>query len=250
MEDKFCPSFTPDDGVFVATLVSREITYYFTTDVFIKRQPHHDEQGLDLYGNPVVNPYIENRLRNEAAALQFIRKHTSIPVPQVLGLWEEHGLVYLKTRMVHSGIELRSVDKARLPTAIDTVTAQLESEYLPQLRRLRRNFIGSADPAPPVVVPHRLWAWKDQRTWPRLTADTDAYCFVHTDPDRQNILVDPATFRIVCILDWETAGFFPPEWELPKWKVDERSLEKRQMDTEATKRELALFGADFANTEK
>ena len=79
-------------------------------------------------------------------------------MPKLLGLWEENGLLHLKTSLVPNGIELRNVEKALLPTALDKVTAQLESEILPQPRRLRRNFIGSANPALPVIVPHRLWA--------------------------------------------------------------------------------------------
>ncbi|OAA61298.1 Protein kinase-like domain protein [Niveomyces insectorum RCEF 264] len=245
LQDNFCPSFSPRDGPVVATRITRGISYYFTTSVFVKRQPHVDELGLDLYGQPVVIPYIADRLRNEAAALQFIRAYTSIPVPVFLSLWEENGLVHLKTGMVCHGIELRSVSKSLLPTAIERVTAQLESDILPQLQRLRRRFIGSANPLLPVVVPHLLWEWKDTRTWPQVTAETDEFVFVHTDLDRQNILVDPDTFHIVCILDWETAGFFPPAWELPKWKVEERSQEKYRMTMEAKKRQLAFFGTDF-----
>ncbi|CAK7219715.1 hypothetical protein SEUCBS140593_003988 [Sporothrix eucalyptigena] len=206
--------------------------------------------GLDLYGNPVVIPYIGNRLRNEAAALQFIGEHTSIPVPKFVGLWEENGLVHLKTSMVHGGVGLRSLHKVLLPAAIETVMAQLESEIIPQLQQLRRRSIGSANPALPVIVPHLLWTWKDTRTWPRVTADTDEFVFVHSDLDRQNILVDPSTFRIVSILDWETAGFFPPDWEVPKWKMEDRAPEKRQMEVEAKKRQLALFGPDFAEAEQ
>ncbi|CAK7235778.1 hypothetical protein SCUCBS95973_009383 [Sporothrix curviconia] len=78
----------------------------------------------------------------------------------------------------------------------------------------------------------------------RLTKDE--FVFVHSDLDRQNILVDPDTFQIVCILDWETAGFFPQEWELPKWKMEQRSREKSIMTKEAKKRQLAFFGAGFA----
>lgn len=245
MQDNFCPSLSPSDGPVMATRITGGVSYYFTTSVFIKRQPHADEMGLDLYGQPVVVPYIADRLRNEAAALQFIHEHTTIPVPAFLGLWEENGLVHLKTGMVSHGVELRSVDKSLLPTALERVTTQLESDIIPQLQKLRRRFIGSADSQLPVVVPHILWRWKDKRIWPQVTAETDEFVFVHTDLDRQNILVDPETFRIVCILDWETGGIFPPSWELPKWKVEGRSEEKYNIIMEAKKRQLALFGDKF-----
>lgn len=166
-------------------------------------------------------------------------------MPKFLDLWEENGLVHLKTGMVSCGIELRSVDKALLPTAIQKVTAQLESDILPQLQQLRRTSIGSGNPMLKVVVSYLLWDWKGTRVWPQVTAETEEYVFVHSDLDRQNILVDPDTFRIVCILDWETAGFFLPDWELPKWKMDGRTPEKRQMEIEAKKHQLAFFGDAF-----
>ncbi|KAG6273294.1 hypothetical protein E4U48_002896 [Claviceps purpurea] len=245
MIDRFRPSFTLTDGDEIATLVSRQISYYYTTKVFVKRQPHTDELGLDGYGNPAVNPYIADRLRNEAAVLRFVAKHTTIPVPEFLDLWEENGVVYLKTALVENGVELRNVDESLLSTAITSVTAQLESDVLPQLRRLRRNFMGSPNPELPVIPPHRFWRAKEKRVWPSMTKDTDDYVLCHTDLDRQNILVDPNTFKIVSILDWETAGFFPQEWELPLWTVN-GPQEKYRMSREAHRREIASF--DISDT--
>ncbi|CAK7264451.1 hypothetical protein SEPCBS57363_001083 [Sporothrix epigloea] len=203
--------------------------------------------GLDIYGEPVVIPYIADRIRNEAAALRFISEHTTIPVPKLLGLWEENGLVHLKTEMVHGAVELANVEESRLPAAIQSVTEQLEADILPQLRQLRRNFIGSADPKLPVTVPHNLWRFKDNPIWPQVTAEKDDFVFVHTDLGRQNILVDPDTFRIVSIIDWETAGFFPKDWELAKWKVNSRAPEELLLMSEAKAHQLLLFGADFAD---
>ncbi|KAG6114796.1 hypothetical protein E4U14_001216 [Claviceps sp. LM454 group G7] len=91
--------------------LSEQISYYYTTKVFVKRQPHADELGLDGYGNPAVIPYIADRLRNEAAVLQFVAKHTTIPVPEFLDLWEENGLVHLKTALVENAVEARAATR-------------------------------------------------------------------------------------------------------------------------------------------
>lgn len=238
--DRFRPSFTPADGADIAKIISRSISYYYTTKVFVKRQPHKDELGMDIYGNPAINPYIADRLRNEAAALQFIAKHTTIPVPEFLHLWEDNGLVYLKTALVENAVELKHIDESLLPMAVMSVTAQLESDILPQLRRLRRNFMGSPNPELPVIPPRRLWDWKGKRGWPSMAKDTDEYVFCHTDLDRQNILVDPDTFKIVSILDWETAGFFPQEWEILYLTANDPQ-EKYQMSLEAQRREITFF---------
>ncbi|KAJ4306600.1 hypothetical protein N0V88_001405 [Collariella sp. IMI 366227] len=86
-----------------------------------------------------------------ADALQFVAENTTIPVPKPLPLWEEedNGLVYFKTGLVQTGVELPSLSPSTLPAVADAVTAQLESDILPQLRRLRRNAMASVDPALP-----------------------------------------------------------------------------------------------------
>ncbi|KAG6286732.1 hypothetical protein E4U46_004604 [Claviceps purpurea] len=101
-----------------------------------------------------------------------------------------------------------------------SVTVQPESDILPQLRRLRRNFMGRPNTELPVIPPHRHWDHKGKRVWPSMTKETDEYVLCHTALGRQNILVDPNTFKIVSILDWETAGFSSQEWELPLWTVN------------------------------
>ncbi|KAG5952444.1 hypothetical protein E4U57_006120, partial [Claviceps arundinis] len=53
MVDRFRPSFTLADGDEIASISVRQISYYYTTKVFVKRQPHIDELGLDVYGNPM-----------------------------------------------------------------------------------------------------------------------------------------------------------------------------------------------------
>ncbi|KAG6091009.1 hypothetical protein E4U14_001344 [Claviceps sp. LM454 group G7] len=130
--------------------------------------------------------------------------------------------------------------------ALMSVTAQLESDILPQLRRLRRNFMGSPNPELPVIPPRRFWNFKGTRVWPSMTKDTDEYVLCHTDLDRQNILVDPNTFKIVSILDWETAGFFPQEWELPLWTV--QGQEQYRMSEEAHRREMTSDSFDLSGT--
>ncbi|CAK7266802.1 hypothetical protein SEPCBS57363_002277 [Sporothrix epigloea] len=130
--------------------------------------------------------------------------------------------------------------------AIQNVTAQMESDILPQLRRLRRKFIGSADPDLPVTVPSFLWRWRDTRVWPRIESKEDDFVFEHNELDQRNILVDPETFRIVSIIDWEAAGFFPEDWELLKWKSKEVSGDRFRLEDEASRRQLIFLGPEFS----
>ncbi|EGX92308.1 Protein kinase-like domain [Cordyceps militaris CM01] len=222
--DKFPPTLTASDGRLISKLITSTISYYVTERVMIKRQPHPSELGMDIYGNPVVNPYIADRLRNEAAVLRYLRATTTLPVPEVLDLQEANGLVYLKTSWIEGAIELARVPAERMEAAVTIVSSQLESEILPQLRKLRSHRMGSPDADLPIIPPERFWEWKENRQWPAIAGD---YVFCHIDLDRQNILVDPDTYKIVAIIDWETAGFFPLEWELPFWK---QSTKKEKFD--------------------
>ncbi|OAA34195.1 Protein kinase-like domain protein [Metarhizium rileyi] len=219
LTDNFPPTLTASDGGLISKLITSTISYYVTESVLIKRQPHPSELGKDIHGHPVINPYIAERLRNEAAVLQYLRATTTIPVPEILDLQTANGLVYLKMSWVKGAIELGRVPAQRIEAAVTAVSSQLESEILPQLRNLRSDRMGSPDADLPIIPPERFWEWKENRRWPAIAGD---YAFCHLDLDRQNILVNPDTYKIVAIVDWEMAGFFPPEWELPFWKQGTR----------------------------
>ena len=105
-----------------------------------------------------------------------------------------------------TAFELKHVDSSLLPSAIESVTTQLEEEILPESCYLRRSLLGSPDPTLPVVPPRRLWTWKESRVWPLVKKDTAEYVFCHTDRDRQNILVDPVTFKILKIFGKFSTG--------------------------------------------
>lgn len=235
--DNFPPTLSASDGSIRSQYIGRSISYYVTESAMIKRQPHSTELGNDIYGNPAVNPYIADRLRNEAAVLRFLRANTTIPVPEVLDLQTLDGLVSLKTAWVDGAVELCDIPASRIDAAVAAVTAQLEAEVLPQLRNLRSRRMGGPDTDMPIIPPHRFWKAKDTRVWPSVEGD---YSFCHTDLDRQNILVHPQTYKIMAIIDWETAGFFPPEWELPLWKQDSRE-EKSSLISCAQKRDKGFF---------
>lgn len=42
--------------------------------------------------------------------------------------------------------------------------------------------------------------------------------FCHNDLSMNNVIVDPKTLKIKAIVDWEYAGFFLPEFELPFYR--------------------------------
>ncbi|KHN94411.1 Protein kinase-like domain protein [Metarhizium album ARSEF 1941] len=164
MEDKFPPTLAPEDGPIIAQLNMYYISYYVTERVFVKRQPHQDEMGLDVHGSPVVVSYVADRLRNEAAVLDFVAAQTKIPVPKLLRVWEQNGLVHLKTEFIGHGVGLDDIGKADLPKALEVVSAQLRQDILPQLDRIpHQPRMGSPDATLPLIPPHWMWDCKENR---------------------------------------------------------------------------------------
>jgi hypothetical protein len=190
--------------------------------------------GQTLY--PLV---AQERLRNEAATLKFIASHTTIPV-QDCQLFSRDGLLHLKMLRITNGVLLLNIEDGSKAAAVQAVEDQMNSNILPQLRSLRRGYIGSVDGALPVFPPSRLYGL-DRRAWPRISTDGDEFVLCHNDLAPQNIFVDPSTFQIVGIIDLEFAGYFPPSFELPLWRASDRQGGKRLYD-EARPRDLAVFG--------
>ncbi|OAR01165.1 hypothetical protein LLEC1_07033 [Akanthomyces lecanii] len=193
-------------------------------------------------GNPIAPYWFAERLRNEVAVADFLRAKTTIPVPPSR-LYTDGGLLHLETERVLDGIPLSDLiftsGKQVREAAVCAVDAQLKETILPQLRSLRRNHIGSVDATIPVFPPHRIFK-KDRRSWPRVASQGQDFVLCHAGLNEQSILVDPATYKIVAIVGWECAGYFPPHFELPLW-LD--SLEaSSNVYEEAEARELAFFG--------
>ncbi|KAF1812882.1 hypothetical protein P152DRAFT_513907 [Eremomyces bilateralis CBS 781.70] len=239
--EKYPPHFSQDDPLLVSYKLTLT-TYYFTQHTFIKRQNHPDEIGNNIYGDSIVVLLVPERLRNEAATLKLIAAETTIPVPTLLGIYEENGLVHLKTSLApNDAILLDDVDPADQETAITEVDKQIQSTILPQLRDLRRNFVGSVDVNLPVIPTASLYSPRNHQAWPRMERDAEVYNLCHNDLGPHNIFVDPLTFEIVRVIDWEYAGFFPAKFEIPLWReADQRR--RHQMMRDAKK--SGLVGTD------
>lgn len=194
---------------------SHERQYTLTDSTFTKSElPEEALPISQATGRKVFPPWSRERLQNEAATLEFIASKTSIPVPKLLSLYEEDGLLHLKTERV-PGILLEDLAS---DTATEYVANKLESSILPQLRKLRHHTTGSVDGALPLIPPSRI-TYNDKRSsWSRKTAHNTDFVFCHNDLSQHNILVDPDTLEITAIIDWEFAGFYPEYFEYPLWK--------------------------------
>ncbi|KAJ2892720.1 hypothetical protein MKZ38_009436 [Zalerion maritima] len=208
-------------------------------DRVIKRELGEQEL-VHRPNNDVLRPFwAKQRLQNEAATLQFVASNTNVPVPRCQ-LYSKDGLLHLETERVTNGILLMDVAAESRSAAAAAVDKQIRTDILPQLRSLRRKYIGSVDSNLPVFPPQRVYN-RDRRTWGRISSTSDCFVLCHNDLGPQNIFIKPDTFQIVAIIDWEFAGFFPPYFELPLWNIFDWNDEQKIYDN-ANLRELGFFG--------
>lgn len=153
-------------------------------------------------------------LRNEARAIEYVRHHTTIPVPTVISMFEDRGCVYMVQEYVEgtvNGSTIRlSVDaKAEIISQLEGFVGQLHALTDPRFR----SFVG-APFLPPRFHAHRLpLEHANYRS-----SSSPPYVLCHGDLSWQNLLIDPETYEIKCVIDWEYASFCPVEMEKEDWR--------------------------------
>lgn len=179
-------------------------------DRFLKRtlKPSEYAQSKDR----VYIPYdCENRLRNEAATIQFLRQATNIPLPEILDTYTKDGCFYLWTKRI-DGLDMQEL----CPEDQSKVIEEVE-EHRKALRDLKSNRMGgpSGIVCPPPRILNNAWEFLQWTTKPSKTKD---YVFCHNDLSQSNIIVHPQTLKILAIIDWEYGGYFPEWFEAPFYK--------------------------------
>ncbi|KXX73352.1 Aminoglycoside 3'-phosphotransferase [Madurella mycetomatis] len=195
----------PTEEGHVATSPDRK--YFRSGGAFVKRCLRRSEFLVGPHGVHVPRLRKES-LRNEADSLRFIRRYTDIPVPTVFCDFEDDDAYYLITEYVEG------VDMAELPDhQKGVVIAELQG-HLAKLKTLKSNRMGG--PSGIVIPPYRVLCETERDDWTCLrVSDRPEYVFCHNDCSQHNIIVNPATLKIAAIVDWEYAGFYPPNFEFP-----------------------------------
>ncbi|XWX01577.1 hypothetical protein V2A60_009605 [Cordyceps javanica] len=193
-----------------------------------------------------------NTTLNEVEAMEYVRKHTSIPVPKVYKVYERpDGTVHILMEFIPSdGADYMAMS----PAQIKSYGEQL-ADYLQQLRSLKppeAGFIGSVNrkplvdyrtgqvpfgPFPSVDNFHAylrlggpLEGWLYDPVVKTVHGRSGEYCvkFTHADLNPRNIQYRNG--RITGIIDWECAGWYPEYWEYTKMWYDERPPYKTFFD--------------------
>ncbi|RDB25105.1 hypothetical protein Hypma_007425 [Hypsizygus marmoreus] len=190
--------------------ISEQKKYYMfrnaKASVFIKRNLTPSEYGYNVVGRLLIPYMCFERMKNEAAAIRYIQSNTTIPTPNIRCAFEDHGRYYVITDIV-PGVQLAHIPEDKKAVAIKEIEG-----YVAQMRELKSKVIGGL--LGDVLVPYRLQSAIPREQVLRLReAATPEFVFCHNDLSQHNVLVDETTFKVNAIIDWEFAGFFPPEFD-------------------------------------
>ncbi|KAI0118369.1 kinase-like domain-containing protein [Nemania sp. FL0031] len=166
---------------------------------------------------------------NEAMVMDFIKANTSIPVPKVFSsAWDRITMEYIE------GETLQQAWPVLTPDQRSDILDQLRG-YIAQLRALKGTQISrlsgegvlvpcmmmrSGGPFATIEEFHDWFVWPPGREtvqsiyWNQITThlrNDVPIVFTHGDLAARNILVRDG--KIVAILDWEFAGWYPEYWE-------------------------------------
>lgn len=199
---------------------SPEREYTLTDDTFIKRElvpsDFTDKDRLPYYHASSL--LSRARLENEYHTLRFIRENTTLPVPRVIERkYGENGSMTLIMERIQ-GVTVDDLPDENQTVAKRTAMRHLrDMRILQQLCGLRRGYIGSVSGQVPVVVPATALGLTERAWWPEIRDKADSFVFCHNDLGLHNVLVDPETYEVKAIIDWEYAGFFPQWFERSLW---------------------------------
>ncbi len=175
---------------------------------------------------------------NELEAMEYVRQHTSIPIPKLYEAYRhKNGTISL----VMEGLPGNGSDYARMGQREVEAFGRELSGYILQLRSLEppeAGYIGSVTGGPLVdhrvghvpfgpfhSVPNfhfylrlggRLQDWTKGEVVKRVHGESHNYKVKFTHPDLNPRNIQYYKGRIVGIIDWEFAGWYPEYWEYTK----------------------------------
>ncbi|KAK2609335.1 hypothetical protein QQS21_002116 [Conoideocrella luteorostrata] len=184
--------------------ITHERKYYRVGQTWIKRslrpcewQKHNGYMPIPLFSL--------ERVLNEGSCLQFLAENTNIPLPKLHACFEDDGAAYVITEYVE-GVGMDELDEEK-----QGIIAQELRTHMETLSKLNSNVWGG--PSGLVLPPYRIMRNSSGRPWKVKPRETQNLVFCHNDLSANNVIVNPSTLKIAAIIDWEYAGFYPPEFE-------------------------------------
>ncbi|KAK5677907.1 hypothetical protein LTS10_009790 [Elasticomyces elasticus] len=194
--------------------------YELYADCFVKRELKPSELKSNKQGEHIMPPFdSQARLQNEFLILKYLWKHSNLPVPEPIGFVVEDDVGILTVAAVPAGaVALANYEGTDRDAVVHKVGLELTTEVLSIMHQHTPHRLGGRNADELVLLPPRI-ATNTGRQWPRVSRYhlEPPFVLCHNDLDQSNIFINPATHAIVAIVDWEYAGYYPPEIEAPLW---------------------------------
>ncbi|KAK2051091.1 hypothetical protein LY76DRAFT_677272 [Colletotrichum caudatum] len=212
--------------------------YVTTPDSFTNKEYLPSERPKNQSGDLIVWKLGIERLRNEGSALEYVKEHTTIPVPQVLYCGPDgDGAMSLTVEFV-DGIMCEEV-KDCCQLVVKNTNEFIEATVLLQLWGLTSDQTGLNGL---VIPPPCILEFDNRATWnPRKSSLGKPYVFCYGDLSRSNIILDRETLKAKCIINWECAGYYLAELEGNPWRLNYKEYMKTFQNTDKIKREISLI---------
>lgn len=122
--------------------------------------------------------------------------------------------------------------KTCLDQAYSNALEFINHTVLPQLSRLKSHErgIGGFVMPPSWLSPDVDPPWIGKGDWKTFPHEVPDYVFQHGDLAAHNIIMDPQTFQVKALIDWEHAGFFPPGMERWPGSLSSEAYRERASD--------------------
>lgn len=188
------------------------------------------------------------QVRREVEAMDFVRRHTSIPIPSVFEIHVNENDTNPSSWFSMSatpGCPLTDAwssmnEKARRATQTDLRNFLHELRAVPPLAPV---FIGSCNGGPAYdrrlnngypLLQSRILMISSWALWPDVLGKSlsitiadnlqidHGVAFTHADLCGEHIFVETTTGRITGFIDWEMAGWWPAYWEYTKSQFGNR----------------------------
>ncbi|KDR72725.1 hypothetical protein GALMADRAFT_762580 [Galerina marginata CBS 339.88] len=195
-------------------MITHEKKYYEFDEVFIKRSLTPSEYHAITFTDKTITliPLMcPERMKNEVAAIRYVQSNTNIPTPNIRCAFEDNGRFYIITDVV-PGPTL-----AQLPDDKKAGVIKEVEGYVAQMHAIKSKVMGgiSGDN----VLPYRCVQDSSPDECSKILdlkfreSDPAEFVLCHNDLSQHNIIVDEKTLKVKAILDWEYAGFYPPEFD-------------------------------------
>lgn len=117
--------------------------YEVHPDIFIKREVRLPERWTDIWGDIINLPKDSRaRLQNEYRMLQYLQKHTKLPVPTSISLTIEDGAMVLPTAIIPNATDLTDLPDDERPIALQHMDNELLTYIIPTLQQHKSHRMG------------------------------------------------------------------------------------------------------------